>query len=77
MHKDAVCQVDHPICYRAVKGSTVESPIVVREFLDVLNDNLQPKAALDFREMQMMKDIESPAQQVGILCISYLNLYTR
>ncbi|XP_067215907.1 mitochondrial intermediate peptidase isoform X2 [Linepithema humile] len=52
---------------RAVKGSTVESPIVVREFLDILNDNLQPKAALDFREMQMMKDIESPAKQRALM----------
>ncbi|EFN66772.1 Mitochondrial intermediate peptidase [Camponotus floridanus] len=49
--------------HRAVKGSTVESPVVVKEFLDILNHNLQSKAAQDFQEMQKMKDAESHLKQ--------------
>ncbi|XP_029668905.1 mitochondrial intermediate peptidase isoform X2 [Formica exsecta] len=49
--------------HRAVKGSTVESPVVVKEFLNVLNDNLQSKATQDFQEMQKMKDAESHLKQ--------------
>jgi len=49
-----------------VKGSTVESPIVVREFLDILNDNLQTKASQDFQEMQKLKNTESSVRQVRI-----------
>lgn len=49
--------------YRAVKGSTVKSPIVVREFLNILNDNLQPKATQDFQKMQKMKNAESCIKQ--------------
>ncbi|KAL0117291.1 hypothetical protein PUN28_010266 [Cardiocondyla obscurior] len=49
--------------HRAVKGSTVKSPDVVNEFLDILNDNLQPKAAQDFQEMQKMKNAESRIKQ--------------
>ncbi|XP_020290240.1 mitochondrial intermediate peptidase isoform X2 [Pseudomyrmex gracilis] len=49
--------------HRAVKGSTVESPIIVKEFLNILNDSLQPKTAQDFQEMQKMKDIESSIKQ--------------
>ncbi|EZA60986.1 Mitochondrial intermediate peptidase [Ooceraea biroi] len=44
--------------HRAVKGSTVESPVVVREFLDILNDNLRSKASADFQEMQKMKNAD-------------------
>lgn len=53
--------------YRAVKGSTVKSPEVVKEFLNILNDNLQPKATQDFQEMQKMKNTESRIKQVCIL----------
>lgn len=49
--------------HRAVKGSTVETPEVVCEFLNILNDNLKPKAMIDFKEMQKMKDAESPVKQ--------------
>ncbi|XP_076763104.1 mitochondrial intermediate peptidase [Xylocopa sonorina] len=49
--------------HRAVKGSTVETPEVVCEFLDILNDNLKPKATKDFDEMQKMKDAESFIKQ--------------
>lgn len=38
--------------------------MVVREFLNILNDNLRYKAAQDFQEMQKMKDAESPLKQV-------------
>lgn len=49
--------------HRAVKGSTVKSPVVVKEFLNILNDNLQPKATQDFQEMQKMKNAESHIKQ--------------
>ncbi|XP_050445309.1 mitochondrial intermediate peptidase [Cataglyphis hispanica] len=49
--------------HRAVKGSTVESPEVVNEFLNILNENLQSKTTQDFQEMQKMKDAESQLKQ--------------
>ncbi|KAK1123068.1 hypothetical protein K0M31_008705 [Melipona bicolor] len=49
--------------HRAVKGSTVERPEVIYEFLNILNDNLKLKAMQDFNEMQKMKDAESPVKQ--------------
>ncbi|OAD56054.1 Mitochondrial intermediate peptidase [Eufriesea mexicana] len=49
--------------HRAVKGSTVETPEVIYEFLNILNDNLKLKARQDFNEMQKMKDVESPIKQ--------------
>ncbi|XP_078047955.1 mitochondrial intermediate peptidase [Augochlora pura] len=49
--------------HRAVKGSTVETPEVIYDFLNILNDNLKPKAAQDFQQMQAMKDAESGTKQ--------------
>lgn len=49
--------------HRAVKGSTVETPEVVYDFLNILNDNLKLKAAQDFQQMQEMKDTESSTKQ--------------
>ncbi|XP_076657246.1 mitochondrial intermediate peptidase isoform X1 [Halictus rubicundus] len=49
--------------HRAVKGSTVETPEVVYDFLNILNDNLKFKAAQDFQQMQEMKDAESSTKQ--------------
>ena len=49
--------------HRAVKGSTVERPEVIYEFLNILNNNLKHKAMQDFNEMQKMKDAESPVKQ--------------
>ena len=49
--------------HRAVKGSTVETPEVVHEFLDILNKNIKSKAQQDFKEMQKMKDSESLTKQ--------------
>lgn len=54
-----------------MKGSTVESPTVVKEFLNILNDNLQSKTIQDFKEMQKMKDAELNVKQVRI----YFTLY--
>lgn len=51
-------------CFRAVKGSTVESPVVVTEFLDILSENVRFKAEQDFQEMQKMKDAETFVTQV-------------
>ncbi|XP_031839132.1 mitochondrial intermediate peptidase isoform X1 [Nomia melanderi] len=45
--------------HRAVKGSTVETPEVIFDFLNILNDNLKLKAVQDFQEMQQMKDAET------------------
>jgi len=58
--------------YRAVKGSTVKSPVVVKEFLNILNDNVQPKAAQDFQEMQKMKNAESHIKQVCVHLSYYI-----
>ncbi|XP_071860497.1 mitochondrial intermediate peptidase [Bombus fervidus] len=49
--------------HRAVKGSTVERPEVIYEFLNILNNNLKHRAMQDFNEMQKMKDAESPVKQ--------------
>ncbi|XP_076621467.1 mitochondrial intermediate peptidase [Colletes latitarsis] len=49
--------------HRAVRGSTVETPEVIYDFLNILNDNLKLKAAQDFKEMQKMKDAESITKQ--------------
>ncbi|XP_003397437.2 mitochondrial intermediate peptidase [Bombus terrestris] len=49
--------------HRAVKGSTVERPEVIYEFLNILNNNLKLRAMQDFNEMQKMKDAESPVKQ--------------
>lgn len=61
--------------YRAVKGSTIESPVVVKEFLNILNENLQSKATQDFQEMQKMKDAESHLKQVCIHLYSFVFIY--
>lgn len=58
-----------------MKGSTVESPVVVKEFLDILNHNLQSKAAQDFQEMQKMKDAESHLRQVCIPIYNSIFIY--
>jgi len=63
---------DLKIYYRAVKGSTVKSPVVVKEFLNILNDNVQPKAAQDFQEMQKMKNAESHIKQVCVHLSYYI-----
>lgn len=49
---------------RAVRGSTVQTPEAVNDFLNILNDNLQIKAMQDFQEMQKMKDAQSSIKQV-------------
>ncbi|XP_076299763.1 mitochondrial intermediate peptidase [Lasioglossum baleicum] len=53
--------------HRAVKGSTVETPEVVYDFLNILNDNLKFKAAQDFQQMQEMKDTESSSTKQKIM----------
>ncbi|XP_076395514.1 mitochondrial intermediate peptidase isoform X2 [Megachile rotundata] len=49
--------------HRAMIGSTVKTPEVVHEFLNILNDNIKFKATQDFKEMQKMKDSESLTKQ--------------
>lgn len=48
---------------RAVKGSTVQTPDAVKDFLNILNDNLKVKAMQDFQEMQKMKNKQSLDKQ--------------
>ncbi|XP_053685800.1 mitochondrial intermediate peptidase [Sabethes cyaneus] len=45
--------------HRALKASTVETPEMVDEFLNTLNDELRPRAERDFSLMQRMKNAES------------------
>ncbi|EDW49534.1 mitochondrial intermediate peptidase [Drosophila sechellia] len=41
--------------HRALKGSTMENPEVVREFIDELSEKLRPRADSDFALMSQMK----------------------
>ncbi|XP_047984865.1 LOW QUALITY PROTEIN: mitochondrial intermediate peptidase [Leguminivora glycinivorella] len=49
-------------CYadRAIKASTMETASNVRQFLDILSDNLYDRAKLDFDAMLKMKKKETP-----------------
>lgn len=49
--------------HRAVKGSTVQTPDGVNDFLNILNDDLKVKAMQDFQEMQKMKNKQSLDEQ--------------
>ncbi|XP_046734920.1 mitochondrial intermediate peptidase [Diprion similis] len=49
--------------HRAVRGSTVEKPEVVYEFLNILSDQLKHRAHNDFQIMQQMKNAESGTNQ--------------
>ncbi|XP_015587416.1 mitochondrial intermediate peptidase isoform X2 [Cephus cinctus] len=49
--------------HRAVKGSTVETPEVVYDFLNILNHELRDRAAVDFDVMQEMKNAENSSKQ--------------
>ncbi|KAG7205671.1 hypothetical protein KM043_007621 [Ampulex compressa] len=49
--------------HKAVRGSTVETPTVVQEFLNILNNDVHPKALQDYNEMQKIKDAESTIKQ--------------
>ena len=50
---------------RAVKGSTVENPDVVNEFLEILAEKLRPHSEKDLGVMRSMKKVE-----VGSACVS-------
>ncbi|CAH2102131.1 unnamed protein product [Euphydryas editha] len=49
-------------CYadRAIKASTMETAANVRQFLDILSDNLYDRANIDFEAMTRMKKKETP-----------------
>ncbi|XP_026739232.1 mitochondrial intermediate peptidase [Trichoplusia ni] len=51
-------------CYadRAIKASTMETSSNVRQFLDILSDNLHDRAKMDFDAMLKMKKQETPYQ---------------
>ncbi|RVE42298.1 hypothetical protein evm_013063 [Chilo suppressalis] len=51
-------------CYadRAIKASTMETASNVRQFLDILSDNLYDRANMDFEAMLKMKRQETPYQ---------------
>ncbi|XP_052871969.1 mitochondrial intermediate peptidase [Anopheles cruzii] len=46
--------------HRALKASTMETPEMVGEFLQTLNEQLRPRAEKDFEVMRKMKAAESP-----------------
>jgi len=45
--------------HRALNGSTMEGPEIVREFIDQLSEKLRPRADADFARMTKMKRRES------------------
>ncbi|XP_037728638.1 mitochondrial intermediate peptidase [Drosophila subpulchrella] len=45
--------------HRALNGSTMEGPEIVREFIDQLSEKLRPRADADFAQMTQMKRRES------------------
>ncbi|CAH1639945.1 unnamed protein product [Spodoptera littoralis] len=45
---------------RAIKASTMETAANVRQFLDILSDNLYDRAKMDFDAMLQMKMMETP-----------------
>lgn len=49
--------------HRAVRGSTVEKPEVVCDFLNILSNELRDRASNDFRIMQGMKNAETATNQ--------------
>ncbi|XP_057331728.1 mitochondrial intermediate peptidase [Microplitis mediator] len=49
--------------HRAIRGSTVETPEVVRAFLDILNVEMKDRANRDFDVMREMKKAETSVQQ--------------
>ncbi|OXU28113.1 hypothetical protein TSAR_015381 [Trichomalopsis sarcophagae] len=49
--------------HRAVRGSTVEKPEVVYSFLNLMSNELQHRAANDFKLLQKIKDSESLTKQ--------------
>ncbi|XP_053610840.1 mitochondrial intermediate peptidase [Plodia interpunctella] len=57
----SICGFD---CYadRAINASTMETAPNVRQFLDLLSDNLHDRAQLDFEAMLKMKKKETPYQ---------------
>ncbi|CAH2050845.1 unnamed protein product, partial [Iphiclides podalirius] len=56
-------------CYadRAIKASTMETAANVRQFLDILSDNLYDRAKMDFESMLKMKKLETPYQN-DLMC---------
>ncbi|CAH2218595.1 jg13585 [Pararge aegeria aegeria] len=56
-------------CYadRAIKASTMETSSNVRQFLDILSDNLHDRANIDFEAMTEMKRKETPYQK-SLMC---------
>ncbi|KAI5645048.1 peptidase family m3 domain-containing protein [Phthorimaea operculella] len=56
-------------CYadRAIKASTMETASNVKQFLDILSDNLHDRANIDFEAMLKMKRKETPYQD-SLMC---------
>ena len=62
------------ITFRAVKGSTVEEPEKVVDFLNILNVELKDRAEKDFQAMQKMKDVEQSTFSVREFASLFLSL---
>lgn len=58
-HELAVACGFKTYAHRALKASTVETPEMVNEFLQTLNEELRPRAERDFGLMQKMKNAEN------------------
>jgi Zn-dependent oligopeptidase len=58
---------------RALKSSTAETPDMVNEFLEILTQQLQKRAAADFNTMKKMKAAENPGfvGQVWIILLHF------
>lgn len=50
--------------HRALRGSTVETPENVLEFLNLMNYELQKRVEPDFKELQKIKDADLSFHQV-------------
>lgn len=49
----------HSYAHRAVKGSTIEKPEVVNDFLQILAENLRPHSEKDLGVMRSMKKVDA------------------
>jgi Zn-dependent oligopeptidase len=58
---------------RALKSSTAETPEMVKEFLEILTEQLQKRAAADFNTMKEMNTAETPGfvGQVWIILLHF------
>ncbi|KAL1461836.1 hypothetical protein WDU94_013704 [Cyamophila willieti] len=59
--------------HRAIKASTAETPTVVSNFLNKLNEELIPRAQKDFQTMGQIKDKLYPGEKLQLWDIGYVS----